>query len=508
MTGTRDPFRAFDGLEPAPDWEGVVARAEGLGPEVVDHRRRRRPAVIAIAAAVLVAAAIGGALASTGSSGNHQRVGSGDVAADPPTAMWGRLWQATRIVVDGKERPVVPGLVAPVRFDATTRGRALVDGCNRGGGEAVLHGDRLVVDGAWGTTAAGCVGDGGEALMEQDQWFGMFFRADPTVEVRGERLVLRTRHARVEWLDVRAVDPPGRIMERTWRLTRLVIDGREEPAVWRSPDEPIDVELYGGRITVGCPASSTDARVEGDRLVVSDRYVTLASPCTTAPSSVARPILERVAAVQAFFSSDPVIQLRGHDLVLSQGLDRIEATSIGSSPVASVPTTTTVPATTMTTTTTSPPPTTTAPSPTTSTPADGGSDGVPMDDIPEDPSLSAFFGHEWVITGAYTGTERHAFDEIRVHTESSGRVVVTGCHTIDWHFTLEGDRLVPDAGMGWSDDEKTCLASPDPDEDSWELDHFLMDLLQAGPRLSIDFTWHGSLLDERDGLLASFQLAT
>lgn len=337
MTEPHDPLRSLDGTGPQGSWAGVVARAErpaDLSVDLVAGGRSRRPLLVAAAVLALVGLAGTIAVATQAGDGNKAKVVAGPGDGDPPTAIWGRTWQVTRIVRDGKDQPVVPaspssgiGGRAPLHLDATREGTLAFYGCNRIGGPVRLNGNRIERAEGIDSTKQGCLdGDGKtDPVMYQDRTLAKFLSSGVEVFVSGDELTLRNDVGdEIDLVDTKAFDPPVAIWGRTFTVTRLVEDGRE-----LSPKASLGVPVrfrfktvadanYGIVDTLGQAGCA-------NQNPVSVRSDILAREIVELPNVPVCEFDVPEVATNRILVTQPIIQLRGDKLVLRSGTSSIEA---------------------------------------------------------------------------------------------------------------------------------------------------------------------------------------
>lgn len=347
MTEPHDPLRSLDGTGPQGSWSDVVARAQrpaDLPVDLVAGGRSRRP--LLVAAAVLAVLALAGtiAVATQAGDGNDKAkvvAGPGD-ELDPPSAIWGRTWQLSRITVDGKEQPVVPAQDGtPVRLDATERGKFTIKVCGTLIGDADLAGARLGI-GDLTTDLPECPGP----VHFEHGTVGSVLGGDPQIEVRGDGLTLRgdggayttggsiarVLPAALTFVDASTFDPPSAIWDRTWTATRFVEDGKNR-SIERLPEGAGPVEFAfeskeavidasdgpgvpGPRVSYqACNSTVVPLALEGERLVAQPGGMATAAGCPTESGEV---------FVGELFRSGATVEVRGNRAVLRSGVDRIE----------------------------------------------------------------------------------------------------------------------------------------------------------------------------------------
>lgn len=345
MTEPHDPLRSLDGTGPHGSWSDVVARAErpaDLPVDLVAGGRSRRP--LLVAAAVLAVLALAGTvvLAIQGGDGDKANVVAGPGDGDPPTAIWGRTWQLSRITVDGKEQPVVPAQDGtPVRLDATETGKITIKVCGTMTGDADLAGSRLGIGGLTAEQPE-CPGP----VHFEHGTVESVLRGEPQIEVRGDGLTLRgdggayttggsiarVLPAALTFVDASTYDPPSAIWDRTWTATRFVDDGKnlsiERLGEGAGPVEFAFVSAEKAlrereRGPAGAPRVSFRAcnsitlrlALEGERLVDQGGGLSTGVGC---PSSSSEQFLLDL------YRYGPTVEVSGDRAILRSGVDQIE----------------------------------------------------------------------------------------------------------------------------------------------------------------------------------------
>lgn len=185
----------------------------------------------------------------------------GDGGPTPPAGVDGRIFLSTQVLVDGRERPLVPGTRVRLEFSQGRLGASA--GCNRLGGAYRLDGDVLrLADAA--VTEMGC----DPARHDQDEWLFTLLGSAPTVSLAGDTLTLRLGSTIIALLDRRVAEPDLPLVGPSWRLTSILAG----EVVSSVPPGVVARLEFGadGRLAVdtGCNTGGGTYRLEGDRLVV------------------------------------------------------------------------------------------------------------------------------------------------------------------------------------------------------------------------------------------------
>lgn len=271
MTDDRptDPTSALDGASPPDQWDEITARAaEMTSPIADDDRSPRRVALLTAGAAVALVALVIGAIVLTSGDDGEDTVAaapsSGAEALDDPSEIWGRVFVLTRLTLNRGDVPIPARGTGvdtgdepaggPIHLDLRTEGAISFTGCNSGGGPARLEGDRLSTGGEWSSTAAGCFDKEGQQLMEIDEIMADLFLSSPTVELRGDRLVLSAGATEAELVDREA---EGTVPTASTPVTDRT-DPSSEPTTTLS-DPPDGAEPSPGEIVNGGYVADGDA---------------------------------------------------------------------------------------------------------------------------------------------------------------------------------------------------------------------------------------------------------
>ncbi|MEH1128807.1 META domain-containing protein [Micromonospora sp. CPCC 206061] len=145
--------------------------------------------------------------------------GSGNAAVCPDPTVWQRTFRSVSVTENGQPRALVPGTRIRIAFpDGKVDAGA---GCGQISGAATMNGAQLVVSGV-NLLRNSCTDDAGFA---QDIWLAAFLDRDPTVKLRGHRLVLTDGRIRLTLTDSPDVaqDPP--LIGTYWVLEAVVVNG-------------------------------------------------------------------------------------------------------------------------------------------------------------------------------------------------------------------------------------------------------------------------------------------
>lgn len=369
-----DPRRALDGVAPPDAWDEVVARADcppiaELVP--TDPTRSRRPLLLA-ASVVLVIGLVGALGVAARDDDQSQHVEASQTELDPPSEIWGRTWKVTRMSEGSRDRdPSADGQGTPIELDLGRFGLVSYRVCSSGQIGVKLDGSRLGFQGEL-VTASGCGSPGGE----QQGWLGSFFRSEPTVELRGDRLTLRTARASMELEDVTTTDDPSSMWGREWGLDGIAVGGELRTVVRRRGGQPyvLDARSEGGLRFEGegCNYISGSGRLdddylEGDHLegdhLESGIVAATQRACERRDLAQAEALMTQDHLVARVLAGDPKVTVRGRYLYLAT--ETVQVAFVDVDPVPNRPsgeTTTSAPGPETTATTTAAPITPSAPS--------------------------------------------------------------------------------------------------------------------------------------------------
>ncbi|MCU1358275.1 MAG: hypothetical protein JWM89_3693 [Acidimicrobiales bacterium] len=301
-------------------------------------------------------------------SKGHDMIEMDDVRGlDAPEGIWGHSWEVTRFVVDGRKSehvtehpgptgPLEDWVGVPVRFTfqearqsdpkGMATGSLRLAGCNRIHTQpdgVSIRTDHLVVDGF--VTHDMLCNDSPPPAM------ATFFQTGPTIELRGEHLVLRSGTSSMEATRVTGADPAGDPAgTTTTRTATSTTTARPGGTVTTSPDTPVSrptsssppeggttfavAGFFGERWTVtkvmeggagyrfpgavidasqpgmvvvpGCNGAGGPMRLEGSRLVPSGQWAHTAVGCPS-PTDGGPDLEARDAWFERFLSDGPTI---------------------------------------------------------------------------------------------------------------------------------------------------------------------------------------------------------
>ncbi len=444
-----DPLRSLDGIGPPGRWDDVVARAEEPADEATAEAtagldRRSHQPVLAAAAALAVVALVGGiilAVARDGDGDGRQGVTAvpGPTAgqgADPPAAIWGRTFSLIRLNVDASPSEVgqLADPAARLRFVlGTSDDQGIVEvsglGCPHVAEPVAVEGATLVS----GTIDLGS-GDPPCETKDADLVLAVLLER-PTIELGGDRLVLRTgtstlEAAEVSRSDAPPTDTPEAVWNRAWTVTRLVIDGGEEhpsgvgsasPTVLRFIREPT---AEAGRIEVCQDAYS--ATVRGDRL-----HARALASVLSDPPCPAWPVTQ---ALWKMSLGEVRIEVRGDRLVLRSKDRSIEAVDLSR---------------------------------------------------PLGEATAGFFGHRWDVVRVVDGETVRTFPGAVLTAQTDPMAVsVSGCNGAGGPIHLDGDHLRAD--LPWAHTQKACVPPPGGDQpDLMAQDRWFEAFLRAEPTVAV-----------------------
>lgn len=188
--------------------------------------------------------------------------------AQQPDPLRGKTFLATAVTEDGKPRQLAPQTELSVEF--TEDGRLIASaGCNMMQGEVDTADGTLTVEGGLSTTQMGC----DAALHAQDEFVGGVLSANPTWELTGGRLTIRTG---TTVFDMAQKDETKRDLEgTTWVLDTLV----EGQAASSMPAGAPEVTLvFDGKKVVAethCNGYTAEYTVAGDTITFTPGMSTL-----------------------------------------------------------------------------------------------------------------------------------------------------------------------------------------------------------------------------------------
>lgn len=278
------------------------------------YRRYRARSVRLLAAAgiALLTAACAGGSSPTPSS---PPASSG---SPPPAGLDGRTFLSTQVLVDGRERLLVPG--TRIRIDFRDGRIGVAAGCNRLGGDYRIDGDVLRIANA-AVTEMGCDPE----RHAQDEWLFDFLGQGPTVALAGDVLTLSLGTTTITLLDREVAEPDLALVGTDWVLSSILTGGTASSV----PAGVVARLRFGadGQVEVetGCNSGGGPYRVDGDRLVFGDLILTKRA-CIGPAGEVEAAVLTILGAKEVVFGIDgPTLRLvagsRGLDFQGPGGLD-------------------------------------------------------------------------------------------------------------------------------------------------------------------------------------------
>ncbi len=284
-------------------------RSEATGSRRPPRRSIGHPAGIVLTALLAaLSAGCGGGTGPSPSTPSPPSAGADNGSAPP--GLDGHTFVSTRVLVDGRERALVPGTQLRLEFRAGRIGASA--GCNQLGGEYRLEGDVLVVRNA-AVTEMGC----DPARHAQDEWlFGILGRG-PVISFDDAELALMVDTTVIAMVEHQLVEPDLALVGTDWLLTSIL----SGDVVSSVPAGVVARLRFGndGRVTVetGCNAGGGSYRLDGDRIVFGELALTKRA-CTGAAGEVEQAVLAVLGAGAVAYGIDgPTLRL----VAGSAGLD-------------------------------------------------------------------------------------------------------------------------------------------------------------------------------------------
>ncbi|HEX5451520.1 MAG TPA: META domain-containing protein [Candidatus Limnocylindrales bacterium] len=225
------------------------------------------PTLLAVASAVLLASCH--ALGFAGGSG---------------PALGGRTFLSISVTEGGASHPLVADTRLRLTFDA---GRISASaGCNTMGATYRIDGDRLVV-GELAMTALGC----DSARAAQDDWLAAFLGSGPSVELRGDDLVLTAGTTVVRLVDREVAEPDLPLVGTTWEVTGI-LSGDTASSVPAGASASIRFDDAGRfNLNTGCNSAGGSYQVDGSTIRLSELLMT-AMACPGAKGELETAVLK------------------------------------------------------------------------------------------------------------------------------------------------------------------------------------------------------------------------
>lgn len=127
-----------------------------------------------------------------------------------------REFRSTAVTDSGKARALVPGTEISLRFFADGRLGAQA-GCNHLGGDGRIDAGRLVL-GDLSMTEMGC----DEPRHSQDTWLAQFLGSEPSWNLAGPNLVLRSGEIEIRLTDKKITDPDRPLVGPRWVVDTII----------------------------------------------------------------------------------------------------------------------------------------------------------------------------------------------------------------------------------------------------------------------------------------------
>jgi heat shock protein HslJ len=270
-----------------------TARGAAGHPRAVSRRATAGPAAVAVAVLFTLLGACGPGASGTPTPPPSSPGAGGSTA---PAGLDGRTFLSTRVVVDGRERGLVPGTRIRIEFQAGRIGVSA--GCNRMGADYRLEGDVLRIANA-AVTEMGCH----PARHDQDEWLFDLLGRGPSVTLAGETLTIAQGTTTITLLDREVAEPDLPLVGTDWVLVSIL-----SADVASSVPAGVVARLRfeaDGRVSVetGCNSGGGAYRVEGERIVFGDLALTKRA-CVGPAGEVEATILNVLAAREVVFGID------------------------------------------------------------------------------------------------------------------------------------------------------------------------------------------------------------
>jgi heat shock protein HslJ len=200
--------------------------------------------------------------------------GTNAVATPPPSEapdgaeLRGKTFLSTKITVDGKPRPLVPGTRVALSFDQQNRLSAQA-GCNGQGGDVRLDGG--VIDLKLGpSTLMACATE----RMKQDEWLAKILTSKPSWTFAEGTLTITSGPTVLTFLDKKQAMPDLGLEDSRWTL-ESVVSG--ETVSTRPGSEKAYVRFRDGKVSGsdGCNEFGGTAKVSGSEVVIGELQSTL-----------------------------------------------------------------------------------------------------------------------------------------------------------------------------------------------------------------------------------------
>jgi heat shock protein HslJ len=134
----------------------------------------------------------------------------------PDGQLDGRTFLSTAVTESGVPRPLVEGSRIRIAFN---KGQVHADaGCNQLSGPYTVDGSALVVN-ELAMTEMACQPS---ERMDQDTWLGALLSSRPTINVRGDTLVIANNTSEVTMVDREVADPDRALVGPRWRVESLI----------------------------------------------------------------------------------------------------------------------------------------------------------------------------------------------------------------------------------------------------------------------------------------------
>ena len=237
--------------------------------------------------------------ALTGCAGDAARDGAaGEHPAAPATAVVplpeGRTFVSTAVTAAGQPKALVPGTTIRLQIPAPDR-ISVRAGCNTAMSPARIDGTRLVVEDL-AFTAIGC----DQALHQQDEWIGGFFKAGPTWQLTGNDLVLTSQDLELRLTDKSIAEPARPLLDTRWTLNTIVGTGGTASSVPAGVTATMTFTA-DGKVTgsTGCNSFGGTATVDATKITFSGVASTRRA-CSGAAGSLEADVLRVLDSTATF----------------------------------------------------------------------------------------------------------------------------------------------------------------------------------------------------------------
>ena len=188
--------------------------------------------------------------------------------------------------------PLFPDGSEPIRLTLQDGEVGFSSGCNQFGGTATWA-DGVLRTSGLGGTEMGCE----PRLHRQDEWMVELFGSEPTLELDGTDLVVRSGSEEVWFVPADEVETPGDaadLVGTDWRLTAIAEYDGDNGTVSSIPSGVVSTIRFADdevRIKPGCNQGGGPVTIDEETLTLSDDVVLTLMDCPDARGDVERDVM-------------------------------------------------------------------------------------------------------------------------------------------------------------------------------------------------------------------------